>query len=277
MSERVTVSMKDGVADVRLNRPEKLNALDRPMFEALVDAGQRAVGRSQRCAPWCCRARGAPSAPGSTSPASWRWRGEGSDPGAPLLDRRSADSPANFAQHAAYVWTEVPVPVIAALHGVAFGGGLQIALGADIRFVAPDAQLSVMEIKWGLMPDMSGTQTLRHLVRLDVAKELTFTGRIVEGREAVALGPGRRASPSIRAPPPWRWRARSPRSRPTRSAPASACSTPPRGQRGDGLRLEEQLQRGLLGSPNQVEAVQRQHAEARAAVRRPRVTHAPLT
>ena len=73
------------------------------------------------------------------------------------------------------------MPVIAAVHGVAFGGGLQIALGADIRIVAPDAQLSVMEIKWGLIPDMSGTQTLRRLVRLDVAKELTFTGRIVSG------------------------------------------------------------------------------------------------
>ena len=91
------------------------------------------------------------------------------------------------------------MPVIAAVHGVAFGGGLQIALGADIRFVAPDAQLSVMEIKWGLVPDMSGTQTLRHLVRLDVAKELTFTGRIVSGSEAVALGLATRVADDPRA------------------------------------------------------------------------------
>ena len=88
----------------------------------------------------------------------------------------------------------MPVPVIAAIHGVAFGGGLQVTLGADIRIVAPDAQLSVMEIKWGLVPAMSGTQTLRHLVRLDVAKELTFTGRIVRGEEAVALGLATRVS-----------------------------------------------------------------------------------
>ena len=78
--------------------------------------------------------------------------------------------------------------MIAAVHGVAFGGGLQIALGADLRIAAPDAQFSVMEIKWGLIPDMSGTQTLRRLVRLDVAKELTFTGRIVSATEAAALG-----------------------------------------------------------------------------------------
>ena len=116
------------------------------------------------------------------------------------------------------------MPVIAAVHGVAFGGGLQIALGADIRIVAPDAQLSVMEIKWGLIPDMSGTQTLRHLVRLDVAKELTFTGRIVAAARP-SRSAWRRASPTTRAPPRWRWRARSPASRPTPSAPASACST----------------------------------------------------
>src|SRR5262249_20914302 len=101
---------------------------------------------------------------------------------------------ANRAQLAAWVWAELPVPVIAAVHGVAFGGGLQIALAADLRIVAPDARLSVMEIKWGLIPDMSGSQTLRHLVRLDVAKELTYTGRVVSGTEAVSLGLATRVS-----------------------------------------------------------------------------------
>src|SRR5690606_23061354 len=95
------------------------------------------------------------------------------------LLRATEPSGANWVQRAAYVWQEVPVPVIAAVHGYAFGGGLQIALGADIRVTTADAQFSVMEIKWGLVPDMSGTQTLRRLVRLDVAKELTFTGRKV--------------------------------------------------------------------------------------------------
>jgi enoyl-CoA hydratase/carnithine racemase len=95
---------------------------------------------------------------------------------------------ANFAQRVTYDWALVPAPVIAAIHGNCFGGGLQIALGADIRITAPDAKLSIMEIKWGLVPDMGITQTLPRLVRIDIAKELTFTGRIVSGSEALELG-----------------------------------------------------------------------------------------
>jgi enoyl-CoA hydratase/carnithine racemase len=94
----------------------------------------------------------------------------------------------HHGQQAVYGWTELPVPVIAAVHGHALGGGIQLALGADIRIVAPDAKLSVLEIRWGLIPDMTGTQSLVNLVGLDVAKELTFTGRTVSGEEAVALG-----------------------------------------------------------------------------------------
>src|SRR5438477_10741030 len=96
----------------------------------------------------------------------------------------------------AWVWQELEVPVIAAVHGVALGGGLQIALGADIRIVTPDARLSVLEVKWGLVPDMTGTQLLPRLVGLDVAKELAFTGRMVSGEEAVRLGMATRVSES---------------------------------------------------------------------------------
>src|SRR3954453_4042704 len=89
---------------------------------------------------------------------------------------------------AAYVWQELEVPVIDAVHGVALGGGFQIALGADIRIVAPDARMSVLEIRWGLIPDMTGTQMLPRLVGLDVARELVYTGRMVLGEEAVQMG-----------------------------------------------------------------------------------------
>jgi enoyl-CoA hydratase/carnithine racemase len=95
---------------------------------------------------------------------------------------------ANRAQYAAWVWREVPVPVIAAVHGVAFGGGFQVCLGADIRYVAPDTKMSVMEIKWGLVPDMAGTQLMRHLAREDIVRELTYTGRIFSGEEALSYG-----------------------------------------------------------------------------------------
>jgi enoyl-CoA hydratase/carnithine racemase len=95
---------------------------------------------------------------------------------------------ANVFQNAAWGWRSLPVPVIVAIHGVAFGGGLQIALGADIRIVTPDAKLAVMEARWGLVPDMAGIALLRGLVRDDVARELTYTARQFSGTEAVALG-----------------------------------------------------------------------------------------
>ena len=90
---------------------------------------------------------------------------------------------ANRPQQCAWLWRELPVPVIAAVHGVAFGGGFQIMLGADIRYATADARFSVMEIKWGLVPDLAGTQLMRHLAREDVVRELTYTGRIFNGTE----------------------------------------------------------------------------------------------
>ena len=133
----------------------------------------------------------------------------------------------NHGQQAAFAWTELPVPVIAAVHGVALGGGLQIALAADLRIVAPDARLSVLEIRWGLIPDMTGTHMLRRLVPLDVAKELTWTGRMVSGEEAVALGLATRLSddPRARRPGPGR-RAGRRQSRMPSGRP-SGCSTSP--------------------------------------------------
>lgn len=254
MTERVQVTIEGGVADVRLNRPEKLNALDRPMFEALVASGQRlSADRSVRAVVLSGEGRG--FCAGLDFASFMAMASEGSDPSTSLLDRRSADSPANFAQHAAWVWTEVPVPVIAALHGVVFGGGLQIALGADVRLAAPDAQLSVMEIKWGLVPDMSGTQTLRHLVRLDVAKELTFTGRIVDGREAAALGLVTRVAEDPRAAALAMAREIAGKSPDAIRAGKRLLSQAPLLEVGEGLALEARLQRGLLGSANQVEAV----------------------
>lgn len=120
------------------------------------------------------------------------------------------------------VWREVPVPVIAAVHGVAFGGGLQVALGADIRLVAADTKLSVMEIKWGLVPDMAGMVLMRELARTDVVRELTFTGRIFSVKRPCAWA-WPRAWPPTRWPRRCRWRTRSPPRAPMRSAPASGC------------------------------------------------------
>ena len=161
----------------------------------------------------------------------------------------------NFLQRAAYDWIRVPVPVIAAVHGNCRGGGLQIALAADIRIATPDARLSVMEVKWGLVPDMSISRTLPRLVRIDVAKELTYTGRVVSGEEANVLGlvtrladdpvaAARELADEIASRSPDAVRAAK---RLFDDSWTGAAETT--------LALEEQLQRGLIGSANQVAAV----------------------
>lgn len=199
--ERVTVTVADGVAEVVLSRPEKMNALDARMFASLVAAGDqvaadpavRAVvlrgdGRSF-CAGLDLSAFAAMA--GGGSGGSSEGGGGGSDvasvAGRSLVDRLPG-RPSNLAQEAAHVWQALPQPVVAALHGHVLGGGLQIALGADIRFAAADATLSVMEARWGLLPDMTGPQALVRLCGLDVAKELVFTARRISGAEAHELG-----------------------------------------------------------------------------------------
>ena len=253
MSDRVTISLADGVADVRMNRADKMNAIDTAMFEGLVNAGRELAGNPKVRAV-VLSGNGRAFCAGLDF-ASFMGMATQERP-ARNIAAREEGNPANFAQMAAYVWTTLPVPVIAAVHGVAFGGGLQIALGADIRYIAPDAKMSVMEIKWGLIPDMSGTQTLRHHVRLDVMKELTFTGRIVEGREAAALGLVTRLAEHPRAAALAMARELAEKSPDAIRAGKRLLNAAPLGSVADGLKLEEALQLSLIGSPNQLEAVQ---------------------
>lgn len=191
MNDRVRVDIEGGVADVRLVRAEKMNALDAAMFSALIETGERlksepgmrAVVLSGEGRAFC-----AGLDMGNFQSMASGERSGGKGTAGDLLTRDRTPGGANRAQHACQVWREIPVPVIAAVTGVAFGGGCQLALGADLRFIAPDARMSVMEIKWGLVPDMAGMVLLRGLVRDDVARELTWSGRIVEGEEAVRIG-----------------------------------------------------------------------------------------
>jgi enoyl-CoA hydratase/carnithine racemase len=263
MSDRVTCTISGGVADVRLNRPDKLNALDVATFRALVEAGEalkadrsvRAVVLSGEGRAFCAGLdfaafeSMADSSPGQSA-------GQSGSEGARITDLAGREGRiTNLGQQACYVWTELPVPVIAAIHGHALGGGLQVALGADIRIVAPDARLSVLEVRWGLIPDMTGTQVLPGLVGRDVAKELTFTGRTVTGEEAVRLGLATRA-------------AEHPRDEAFALAREIATKSPDaiRGAKdllnlaghvslAEGFQAEERTIRSLIGSPNQVEAI----------------------
>jgi enoyl-CoA hydratase/carnithine racemase len=247
MEQRVAVSISDGIADVRLSRSDKLNALDVAMVDALVAAGRRLAGeRAVRAVVL--------SGEGRAFSAGLDFASVMAETSRSLFERAEG-SPANLAQEAAWVWHELPMPVIAAVHGVAYGGGLQIALAADIRIVAPDAQLSIRELHWGLVPDMTGTQTLRHLVRLDVAKELVYTARIFSGTEAVALGLATQVSATPRDAALALAREIAARNPTAVRAAKRLLDATRDGSHAEGLRLEEQVQRAVIGRPNQVEAV----------------------
>jgi enoyl-CoA hydratase/carnithine racemase len=250
MSEqRVAIEVADHVATVTMVRSDKHNALDIPMFEGLLEAaaqvtaepGVRAVVLHGDGPSFCS---------GIDVAGVLAAQANGTAPFASITDEVP-----NFFQKAAYSWIDVPVPVIAAIHGNCFGGGLQIALGADIRIAAPDARLSVMEVKWGLIPDMSITRTLPRLVGIDVAKELTFTARVFSGDEALRmhvvthvaddpLVAARDLAREIAAKSPdavrrakWLY---------DEAWTGTAEQT---------LQMEAQLQIELIGSPNQLEAV----------------------
>lgn len=252
-ADRVTVSLIDGVADVQLNRPDKRNALDPAMFEALVatgerlktEAGLRVVVLSGNGPDFCA----------GLDFASFEAMRSGERTPAPS-QLAPPDGPAQATgQRAAYVWTELPVPVIAAVHGNALGGGLQIALGADIRIVAPDARLSVLEVAWGLIPDMTGTQLLPELVGRDIAKELTYTARIVTGAEAVRIGLATRAEPDARTAALAMATEIAGRSPHAIRAAKRLLNLAGRVELASGLAAEQQEIRALIGSPNQAEAV----------------------
>ncbi|MEA2855879.1 MAG: hypothetical protein QOH98_200 [Methylobacteriaceae bacterium] len=187
MQDRVRTSIAGGIADVRLVRADKMNALDPPMFEALTQTlaqltraeGLRAVVLSGEGRAFCA---------GLDMESFRGMSGNGS---AGVNARGLAERThgiANKFQHIVWGWRELPVPVIAAVHGVAFGGGFQLALGADLRYADNDARFSVRETHWGLIPDMCGTQLMRHLAREDIVRELTYTARTFSADEALSFG-----------------------------------------------------------------------------------------
>ena len=191
MDDRVTLSVDDrGIADVRLNRPDKRNALDGAMFLALRDAGER-LKSEPGVRVVVLSGAGESFCAGLDFSGFQSMAGGGGADSAATDGNPGAISPGSIThlgQQVCWVWQELPMPVLAAVHGHALGGGMQLALGADLRFVHPETKLSVREVHWGLVPDMTGTLFLSSLVRPDVAKELTFTARIVSGREAGELG-----------------------------------------------------------------------------------------
>jgi enoyl-CoA hydratase/carnithine racemase len=255
MTDRVSCVVSNGVADVRLTRGEKMNALDPAMFEALAAAGERLKTEPGLRAVVLSGVGRAFCAGLDFGSFQVMAGGEASDDNF-NAGRMSESGLTQLAQQVSWVWQEIPVPVIAAVHGAALGGGAQLALGADIRIVAPDMKFSILEIKWGLVPDMTGTFRLAQLVRPDIAMELATTGRILNGIEAEQMGLATRVTSS-----------------PLDEALAMAreiASKSPHAVRGvtELLRAayagadaaaqfahERRVVRTLIGSPNQVESI----------------------
>jgi len=256
MEDRVSVSIEEGVADVRLVRADKMNALDIAMFEALVatserlahEKGVRAVVLSGEGRAFCAGLDMGRFAAMKESGGNGIAGGEKRD-----LSVRTHGQ-ANFPQQAVWGWRQLPVPVIAAIHGVAFGGGFQLALGADMRFLSPDARMSIMEIKWGLVPDMAGTPILARMVRDDILRELTYTGRIFSAQEALSYGLATRICDDPRTVALAMAREianKSPDAIRAAKRLLNNLSVDP----GPALLAESVEQQKLIGAPNQTEAV----------------------
>ena len=251
MEERVIIEVKDHIAFVRLNRPDKMNALDEAMFQAIIKAGDtiendssiRVVVLSGEGKAFCA----------GIDLSNFSFDGNQSLQNQDIRSR--THGLANKWQKVAWQWRELSVPVIAAVHGVAFGGGLQIMLGADIKYVTTDTKLSILETKWGIIPDMAGTQLMRHSVRDDIIRELTYTHRIFSGEEAVKYGFATHLSFD-------------PMTDATNLAKEIASKSPtaivkakevlnaaPYLNVEEGLKLESEVQAKILSQHNQVEAV----------------------
>lgn len=239
-----------------MNRPDKKNALDGAMFSGLAAAGERlksepglrAVVLSGEGTSFCAGLDF-----GSFQQMTGGAQSTSSEPGNP--GSMTPDRITHLGQQVSWVWQEIPVPVIAAVHGHALGGGIQICLGADIRIVHPDTQMSVREVHWGLVPDMTGTLVLSRLVRTDVAKELTFTARVFDGREAFALGLATRLSNDPRVDALDMARDIAQRSPDAVRGAKELFNRLAWANAADQFAAERRVIGSLIGSPNQVEAV----------------------
>jgi enoyl-CoA hydratase/carnithine racemase len=248
VSDRVRCTIDGGVADVRLDRPDKLNALDAEMFVALAETGEalratpglRAVVLSGEGRAFCA---GLDMSAFGAMAEGRSWRPADSVEGA-------ADGPSR-GQRAVLAFHQLPVPVIAAVRGHALGGGLQLALGADVRIAAPDVVFAVLEVHWGLAPDMAGTQLLPRLVGPDVAAELTFTGRHIDAAEAHRIGLVTRIADDPLAAAHELATAIAARSPDAVRAAKALLAVAATGTFEDGLAAERAKLKALMGSPNQ--------------------------
>lgn len=181
---RVSVTYENHIAHVRLTRADKMNAVDQAMIDAVIAAGDEVAASDARVCVISGEGKGFCAGIDIAGLGAMI----GKDPDDLLMPRTHGGGTTNQWQEVAMVWTRCPMPVIAAVHGVCYGAGLQLALGADMRIAAPDTKLAVMEMKWGIVPDMGGMVLLPRLVRSDVLRRLTYTGAAVAADKAERWG-----------------------------------------------------------------------------------------
>lgn len=184
MNQRIQITEENQIAFVRLSRPEKRNALDLQMLEAISQAGTDLASRNDIRAV-VLHGEGDAFSAGldlNEMPKLAQYVAQNGG----IMQRSHGD--ANLFQHVTTVWRTLPQPVICALHGYAFGGAFQIMLGADMRVAAPDCQFSIMEGRWGLIPDMGGISLMRRLVREDILRRLTYTAEKFTAADALSWG-----------------------------------------------------------------------------------------
>jgi len=265
MTELVTISMNHSIADVRFNRPEKYNALSLDMIEAIAGALKRLEAEAAvRAVVVSGEGKGFCAGLDLENFAALQSQ-EGNR--LPSLTDRYENRITNIFQHIAYGWKQLPMPVIAAIHGVALGGGCQIALGADIRFCTPDAKFSIMEMQWGLIPDMSVSQTIRDLLPIDVAKELIFTGRVIKGEEAARLRLVTRVCEKPYEEAMLLAKEIAAKSPDAMRSAKKLLNEAWHGDSARGLLMESELENKLIGTANQLEAVSANFAKRPPAFR----------
>jgi enoyl-CoA hydratase/carnithine racemase len=252
-NDRVNVQIDgDGIAIVTLVRIDKANALDGRMFDELIAAGERLRSeRGLRVVVLKGEGRGFCAGIDMEVLADMK---DGTIAGTKDLVARTHGL-CNRFQYAAWVWRELPVPVIAAVHGFALGGGLELALGADIRYATPDTRMAIMEVNWGLVPDMGGTVRVYDLMRDDLIRELAFTGRVFNGIEALEYGLVTRITQDPLAMAMSTAREIAARSTDSVRAHKRLFAAQSSIAAAPGLLAECVEQQALLGSPNQVETV----------------------
>ena len=180
--ECVTLFIENNIAFVTLNRAEKRNALDMAMFKA-VDKISRHLKQNRKIRAVIVQANGEDFCSGLDIKSVLSTKSS-----ALTLLAKWLPGQANLAQRVSYNWRKIPVPVIMVIQGRCWGGGLQIALGGDFRFATTDASFSIMEGKWGLIPDMGANLALRELVAKDVALKLTMTAEVISAATALGYG-----------------------------------------------------------------------------------------